>query len=321
MTARPALQERRGFTLLAVLLALVGVSLLAGAGTLGTRRYVAAAANRIALTRAAWRSEDCVARARAAIERALSADGEDPTRLAARWRALDDSIAADAGLAAAPLCTATLRSSGDRLDINRATPTQIERLLVAVGVPELERDSLRDAILDWRDADTVPRPHGAEWAWYAGRHRRAPRDGAFAAPAELMRVRGVATLDGPTRDRLLGAVTVEWTRVDLARAPPVVLASLPGFSPEAIEALVELRSWGRDSVSLTRLASAVGGPARDSIAAHYSELVGLASDEPDAWILRAEGRAPEFAGREVIELRLVLAGTRAAVTRHRTWIE
>ena len=313
-------RRRRGFTLLAVLLALVGVSLLAGAATLGTRRFVAATANRVMLTRATWRARDCVARARAAIARVLDGDA-DPARLVRRWGSLDDSVAADPGVAAAAECNATLRSSGDRLDVNRATPAQIDRLLAALGVPLGAADSVRDAILDWRDADTIPRPNGAESAWYATSHRRPPRNGPFAAPRELTLVRGVATLDRAARDGLLTAVTTDWTRVDLARAPPAVLASLPGITPEAIVAVAELRELGRDSVSLTSLAGAVRGFARDSIAAHYSELVGWTSDQPDAWELRAEGHAEGFAGREVVELRLVLAGGRAAVVRERSWIE
>ena len=55
------------------------------------------------------------------------------------------------------------------------------------------------AIMDWLDADHVPRPGGAEADYYAGMHLPyAPRNGAPAALEELLLVRGV------TRALLLG---------------------------------------------------------------------------------------------------------------------
>ena len=67
-------------------------------------------------------------------------------------------------------------------------PVQVLGELFHVQVRKARRSAAaaRIAVLDWRDPDNVPRPHGAEEAWYVGQGRAPPRNGPFADVRELL---------------------------------------------------------------------------------------------------------------------------------------
>jgi general secretion pathway protein K len=173
-----------------------------------------------------------------------------------------------------------------------------------------------DAILDWRDADDEPRPEGAERVWYAARQRPQPRNGPFANVRELTLVRGAASVPG--LDTLLGT---ERARVSLNHAPLRVIAALPGFTREAVSLVAEHRARHSPIRNLLDFAAELSPGARDTLESHYGELVQLSTTIPDAWILTSRGSVGSPPITEAIELRLVLAGARAAIVRRRTWIE
>jgi general secretion pathway protein K len=49
-----------------------------------------------------------------------------------------------------------------RLNLNAATPDRVDRLLQALGVDKIERDTINDSLQDWRDANEDHRLNGAE---------------------------------------------------------------------------------------------------------------------------------------------------------------
>lgn len=305
---RPTM-DRHGFALPAVLWVLVGVAAVSLAGTVAARESVATAQNRADHTRAAWRAEGCLEVARSAIAAGL-ADGD---HAGATWSALDSLLAGSRDLAAAR-CEIVARPAGAALDANAASAEQLRRLFLAIGARDGQADSLTDALLDWRDRDEEPRTAGAEGDWYRGRGELPPRDGPLANPAELRRVRGIAGLPGA--DSLLD---VEPGRVPLGRAPLAVIASLPGVGEEAVARLAELRSRGQSPADLLAFAASLSREARADMLARYPELVALVTTEPDAWIVTSTAGAGPRAVRAAVEVRLVRAGTRAAVVRRRTW--
>jgi general secretion pathway protein K len=307
-------RARGGFALVSVLWILVGVSALALAAGLAARDAVSAARNRADLAAAAWLAEGCVERVRAAADEALAAElrgGRDPSA----WRNLDRVVAESPLLAGAP-CTAELHPAGAALDVNAAPAESLRRLLLAVGQTAAAADSLVDALADWRDADDVPRPLGAERGWYEARGLRPPRDGPLADVRELRWVRGWDAVPGV--ETLL---TTEPGRISVNHAPPQVLASLPGFTPEVVSRIEEMRMRGAQVRELGALAGELTPSARDAFHRHYAELAGLATVDPEAWIVRGRGAvgAPEAVA--VLEVRLAGAGDRAAVVRRRSWIE
>jgi type II secretory pathway component PulK len=305
---------RKGFALLSVLWILVGISALALAANLAAREGVAAARNRADLARAAWHAQDCLERARAAIGDALLAS-RDEAPGAGVWGRMDREIAQSPLLAGAA-CTLEMRAAGSALDVNAAGDDAVRRLLLAIGRGEAEADSLVAALADWRDADDTPRPLGAERAWYAAAGMRPPRDGPIADPRELRFVRGFAAVPGI--DTLLSA---EPGRVAITHAGPAVLASLPGFGPEAAARALDMRMRGARVADLAVFVGSLSPGARDEAMRRFSDLVGMAVTEPEAWIVAARGSVGVPAAVSVVEVRLVRAGERAAIVRRRTWTE
>jgi general secretion pathway protein K len=178
-----------------------------------------------------------------------------------------------------------------RLDANRAPRASFAALAVALGaVPESAQ----------RCADTV----------VEARREKAVTD-----------VRRLAFLPG-CNPALLAHFTADGSgRVDAYTAPPVVLASLPGVTPEAAALLIRRREAGRPIRDLDELAGALSPAGRGALYAHYAELTALLAFGSNrialiasGWV-QAQGRYPE-ATIEVVAERLP---DRLAVLRRRLW--
>ena len=79
-----------------------------------------------------------------------------------------------------------------RLNVNGGVADRMQRLLTAIGVDKIERDSIVDAIEDWRDANDTTRTNGAESDDYL----KLPvpyraRNGNFQDTDELLQVKGI----------------------------------------------------------------------------------------------------------------------------------
>jgi general secretion pathway protein K len=306
--------RRAGFALLAVLWVIVGLAALGVATSLAARNAIIAAGNRVDITRATWRAADCLERARAAIADVLHAPPERDARGLSGWSGLDVSVQS-ASIVASAHCDVRLQAVGSRIDVNSADAEVLGAVLHRLGIPDATRDSMVDALLDWRDADDVPRPHGAERQWCAANGRFAPRNGPFADVREIARVRGFEHLEG-----LDSMFSVEPGRVSLAHAPLTVLAALPGMSEEGLSRIAEQRARGLATGDLTELMAQLSPAARQELLARYSDVVHVATSEPDAWILEARATIGSPAITVVIEVRLVRAGDRAATVRRRMWV-
>ena len=126
-----------------------------------------------------------------------------------------------------------------RLDLNAAElAPAVPRLLATLGLDP----GLADAIADWTDADDVPRPLGAERAWYLGvTPPRVPRNGPLGSLGELALVRG---FDATTVARLRPYVTVAGEpRVNPNTAPREVLVAVLG-DPVRVERILAERQRG-----------------------------------------------------------------------------
>jgi len=55
-----------------------------------------------------------------------------------------------------------MRDETAKIDLNAANDALLKGLLLSVGVDEERANQILDAILDWRDADDLVRPQGAE---------------------------------------------------------------------------------------------------------------------------------------------------------------
>jgi type II secretory pathway component PulK len=308
---------RAGFALIAVLWIIVGVSGLALIMNLAGRDALSSAQNRLNGARAQWRAEGCLERVRAAAAEALAGHApwmQEPTS----WETLDRAVLTSPYVVEAH-CDVTVRSPGVALDVNAADVGAFNALFVAAGLPPTTADSLSRAIIEWRGDDTARIERTTARAWYEAAHRIAPRFGQFADVRELWRVRGFEEARGvvPSLDTIL---TTEPGRINLARAPATVLASLPGMTLPLIARIMALRSLGAPVTDLSTIAAGMPPDVQDSLTSHYLALRSMVTGQADAWIVAAratEGTAPAITATS--EVRLVRAGTRAAIVRRRTW--
>lgn len=139
--------------------------------------------------------------------------------------------------------TYRLTDEESRLNVNTASPEQLDRLLQALGLTKAERDTIVDSIQDWRDANEDHRLNGAE---SEDTYLRLPvpyrsHNGNLEAVAELLQIKGVtpAIFNGADdRPALADLVTVKTSgSVNINTAGPLVLRALGLAEAEIIEIL------------------------------------------------------------------------------------
>ena len=176
-------RANRGVALLLVLWALVLLGTLALGFSWSMRTEAMAARNGIDETRAYFQARTGVNRA-VMLLASLPADN-----------VLAASIVGEDGDASYGVRVA---SESGKVDVNLVGEEVLLEILRKGGLPEEEAEGVRDAILDWRDEDDVPRPRGAERAEYGQMTEPiTPRNGKMRGIGELMYVKGVTK--GSTR--------------------------------------------------------------------------------------------------------------------------
>ncbi len=128
---------------------------------------------------------------------------------------------------------------------------QLKRLLVLLEMPQGEVDRLVDAIVDWIDTDSTPRPQGAENAIY---ERLEPsysaRNQPFETLSELHRVHGMTD---QIYQKMLPYVTIygdEKTNINTASL--LVLQSLADRIDETVARRIQNERPFQEGVALTR---------------------------------------------------------------------
>ncbi|MGH7678342.1 MAG: general secretion pathway protein GspK [Gemmatimonadaceae bacterium] len=296
--------NRRGFALPIVLWLVVVMGGMAAVAALTAREAVGAATNRVGLARARWLAEGCshFIRGELAEWMVRSADA------ASLWATIDS-----AALTTPAECDVQLKPAGMTPDVNNLNEAQLARTLSLVGLSEAAAGSLAAAIIDWRDADDVARPLGAESQWYFESRMPLARNNPFAAPEELKLVKGADAF--PDIDLRFGT---DDDPVLLTRAPPFALIGLPGMGDEGVAAILSARNEP-DFPDLAVIAERLSEPARLELLASLPALRQLTTAKPLAWILTATARAPVEGIEASIELRLARDNRRLAIVRRRTW--
>jgi general secretion pathway protein K len=138
-----------------------------------------------------------------------------------------------------------LADESARLGLNTVGADRLARLLDTLGADATVRDVIVDSLQDWRDADDLPRLHGAESDFYLALPvpYRA-RNAGLQDEAELLQIRGVSPElysgdgDRPGLAELVTAAAV--STVNLNTASPLVLKAL-GLSDAEIADVVQTR--------------------------------------------------------------------------------
>lgn len=132
-----------------------------------------------------------------------------------------------------------------KIDLNTASDALLHGLFVSAGLTDDEASALVDAVLDWRDADSLKRLHGAEEDDYkaAGLPWR-PANAPFQAIEELQLVLGMR----PELYRRIAPSLTVFSRqagVNPQLASRDVLLAIPGMSPEIVDDYIARREDAR----------------------------------------------------------------------------
>jgi general secretion pathway protein K len=138
-----------------------------------------------------------------------------------------------------------LTDESAKIDINSANNELLKGLFRYAGMGEEEAAKLLDAVLDWRDPDSLTRPSGAEEPQYtqAGLKGR-PANYPFQSTEELQLVLGMRA---ETYQRIAPMITVysRQSGVNPHLAQRSVLLALPGVTAEAVDLFIAEREAAR----------------------------------------------------------------------------
>lgn len=283
--------SRRGFALVTVLWVVATLSALVGLSLAVARTGAEATRNRSALTRGGWAREACI-----------------EILLARYSRARDTRNLDTIDLGRGTWCRAELADPAARLDLNQATAEALRSLI--------ENDTLTDALLDWRDPDSIERPLGAEAPWYRAAGARLPRNGPLADVGELRLVRG---FDSARVARVAALLTVDGIgEINLNAASRKVLETLPGLGPEAVSMMLARRGAGEPLKGSDHLVSLLSPSARLALLRDYQGFSRHAVYSPSRFVATVEGGVRGMVPVSRATIVLVPAAGRLAVIRRRT---
>jgi len=297
--------DSRGFVLVVVLWILVAVGVASVAFQRAARTSRLGSINAGAETRARWAAREGLARALDAVERFGMAGGS--------W----DAAGLGRTIRLAPFdgggvmeIEVLMLDARARLDLNHATPEEIEGLLAAVLDPSDPRvPQLRDRILDWRDPDDRRRPFGAEAVDYFRLDSPVrPRNGPFASPEELGEIDGI---DGDLLRALELLFTVDGDgSINVNAAPTPVLSAVLGVSP-SIADLVAQRARERPFSNIYQIVGVIPPSAQEAMAPRMRELQMRLAFNPQDLEVHVVASVPRtgVAARIDAKVRLVRAGS------------
>ena len=134
-----------------------------------------------------------------------------------------------------------MRDESAKIDVNVASDALLRGLFTSIGLSDDDANTLLDRILDWRDADSLKRLHGAEEDDYkaAGLAYR-PANAPFQAIEELQLVLGMRP---EIYRRIAPSITVYSRQpgVNPQLASRDVLLAIPSLSPEMVDDYVARR--------------------------------------------------------------------------------
>ncbi len=140
-----------------------------------------------------------------------------------------------------------IRDESAKIDINTAADALLRGLFLSLGIADDEASKIVDAILDWRDPDSLRRPNGAEEPEYraAGLDYK-PANAPFQAIEELQLVLGMRP---DIYRRIAPSITVfsRQPGVNPQLASREVLLALPGVTTEMVDEYIARREAARQA--------------------------------------------------------------------------
>ena len=141
------------------------------------------------------------------------------------------------------------RDLGTQLNINSMGEGQLRNFFSFALRDFASADRISQAILDWRDADSLPRSHGAERDYYIREGRLAlPANQPFREVSDMLAVEGITEA---IYARVAPYLTTRGTgMINVNSADTLVLRSVPGMTDQILANILSQRSMGRRISSL-----------------------------------------------------------------------
>jgi general secretion pathway protein K len=268
MRRAPASSRERGIALIAVLWLTILLTVIASGFAFSMHGEAVAARNALSLAQARAAADGAVERTAFELTR--------PRNLPEVWRA-DGS--AQTWLDGEIKLTSVAVDESARIDLNMASEPLLRGLLQNIGgLDATAADGVLAAIADWKDADDLKRPNGAEEADYraAGKTYK-PANAPFDSVGELARVLGVTpALVARLADNL--TIYSRQHGINPQTASREVLLSIPNVTPEAVDAYIALRN--------DALANKLTVPV-------FPQARGFITGATPVWRIRAEATMPD----------------------------
>jgi general secretion pathway protein K len=152
---------------------------------------------------------------------------------------------------------AAFQSETGRIDLNAAQKPLLASLFTALGARPGDAQIYADRVIAWRSPASQDGGDTESDAYRAAGLAYAPRHGPFQDVDELWLV---LSLPPALVERVIPYVTVfsGSAQINVIAAPPLVLAALPGMTPEAVNAVLAAR---RTAVQDPQAVLAAIGPA------------------------------------------------------------
>ena len=264
------MRQRRGVALLAALWLVVAIAVVALQFSIEARerRTIGILASERGIQRGAALGALAVMQARLEQAARLGPSADNNPGLA-RLRATDPWFGADSVFSGPVMVDSMevdvqVRDLGEKLNINRMSEIQLQQFFSFLTSDYSLSTHLSQAIMDWRDADSTPRPNGAERDAYIKAEMLAlPTNAPFREIEELQNVMGMTTEVYAAAAPYLTTHGTQ-AQVNLNSAPVPVLRALPGMTDVTLNLIIQMRSQGRriDNIAQIFGGSAAPGPQR-----------------------------------------------------------
>ena len=234
MHSRMPPRAQRGIALIIVLWVTTLLMLIASSFIYAMRTDVKIVTNTLARAR-------LEAAADAAVQRGLL-EMMKPPQLPNRWTT--DGVTQLWNYQGVAVGVSMTDESG-KIDINTASEALLRGLFVAQGMKDEEAATVLDAILDWRDPDSLKRLRGAEEAEYiAAGYSYKPANAAFQSIEELRLVMG---LTPELFDKVAPLITIYSRQpgINASIAARGVLRAIPGVTDALVDAYIAQREQAR----------------------------------------------------------------------------
>jgi type II secretory pathway component PulK len=250
------MKARRGVALIAALWLVVAIAAVAlqlaldahdrrQLGLAASERGVELAAANGALSLLQARLEQALRTAPSGTGAIASLRASDP------WLGIDSIYSGTYYVDSMPV-DVSIKDLGTQLNINSMNEQQLTTFFSWVLKDQLTATKIAQCIMDWRDADSIPRPEGAERDQYIKDGRLAlPTNAPFRELPELLNVENM------TPDIYKQVAPYLRTRgeatVNINTAPETVLRALPGMTDQILVLILAQRSRGQRITSLSQV--------------------------------------------------------------------